>query len=72
MLLNINEVKNLGINPIFFCYLNMMDNISVCHIADVEVLIIFWLGRPCFQGFAVTTFYVPDALHTVVLLQLIC
>lgn len=59
------------INLIIFCYLNMMDNISVCHTADVEMLIIFWLGRHCFQGFAVTTIYVPTDMHAIVLLQFI-
>lgn len=49
----------------------MMDNISVCHITDIEVLIIFWLGRHCFQGFAVTTFCATTDVHTLVLLQFI-
>lgn len=47
--------------------MDMMDNTSVCHVADVMVLIIFWLGTHCFQGFAVTTFYIPTDVYTIVL-----
>lgn len=59
------------INLIIFCYQSMMDDISVCHTADVEVLTIFELGRHCFQGFAVTILNVPTGMHTTVLLQFI-